>query len=331
MCARLGLPPRVHDGALAVAHHFKVPPPRLRVDGLPHRPQQLQALPARRVHELVAGPHKGADRGRGRVQVRHLVLVHDFPEPARGGVTRHPFKHHLGGPVEQGAVGHICVPRDPPAVGGAEEHVIAVGVERVLEGRRRVEHVPACGVEDAFGFPRAAGSVQDEARVLGVHPLRLRLARLSPHRRLPPLVSPFLHLHRRKALRGPQPTKHDGRVESAAQFVDQGHGVVQDLLQGDHLPAPHHPVLRDHHLGTRVHQPPRERLLAEAPKHHRVDRPDPRASEHGDAVLRHVRHEHPHPVALFHAFGSQRVGELVHLVHQLLVRVAIWLVRTFFV
>ena len=92
------------------------PPKGLGVDGLADGAQQLERRARRGRDWVVAGAHERADRRRRRVEVRDLVLVDDAPEAARVGPRRHPFKHDLGGAVQQGAVGDVGVARDPAAV-----------------------------------------------------------------------------------------------------------------------------------------------------------------------------------------------------------------------
>mmetsp|Transcript_2113 Transcript_2113/g.7553 ORF Transcript_2113/g.7553 Transcript_2113/m.7553 type:complete len:387 (-) Transcript_2113:1045-2205(-) len=167
----LRLPPRVHDRAPPLPHHLVVPPPGLRVDGLTHRPQEAQGLAARPRHEVVALFLKGAYRGGCSVERRHLVLVDNVPEAPGVREGGNAFKHHVGGPVEEGAVGEVGVPGDPPAVRGAEEDVAVAMVEDVFERGGRIDHVPRSGVHDSLRRARGPAGIQHKERVLGVHPL----------------------------------------------------------------------------------------------------------------------------------------------------------------
>lgn len=131
---RFRLPEGVDDGTPLVSHHVVVPLPGLRVDGLSHRPQDLQRpslVPADRwgssfrdsesrartvrggardspLHRLVAVLHQQPDGGRSRVELGHAVLVHDLPHATDvrvGGQTlelKHS-RHKVTG--EQVAVG----------------------------------------------------------------------------------------------------------------------------------------------------------------------------------------------------------------------------------
>jgi hypothetical protein len=85
VAAGLRLPPRVDDGATALADDLVVPVPGFRVDRFPDRAQQLQAGEIVFRHELVGLAHQQADRrGRG-VELVDGVLFADLPEPARIG------------------------------------------------------------------------------------------------------------------------------------------------------------------------------------------------------------------------------------------------------
>mmetsp|Transcript_20108 Transcript_20108/g.45532 ORF Transcript_20108/g.45532 Transcript_20108/m.45532 type:complete len:782 (+) Transcript_20108:193-2538(+) len=327
--ARLGLPPRVHDGAPRVAHHLEVPPPGLGVDGLADGPEQLEGLAGGAGHEVLAVRHEAADQGGRRVEVGHRVLVHHLPQPRRGGVGRHALEHHLGCAVKQRTVGYVRVPRNPSAVGRAEEDIAGLEVKGVLEGRRRPEQVAARCVEDALGLPSGAAGVEDEGGVLGVDPLGLALGRVLRRERLvPPHVPALHHLHGRRAIGGPEPLQHDGGLDRfSAHLLDQGQRRVDDSLERYQLPPAHHAVLRDHHSGPAVDDARGERLLAEPPKHHRVHGPEAGARQHRHAVFRDVGHEHRHAVPLLDTLGPQRLGQLVHLAQELRVRVRIRLVR----
>src|SRR5207245_9944282 len=72
---RLGLPPRVHDGATAPADDLPVPHPGLRVDRLADGAEQPQAREIATLRVFVAPLHERTNRGRRRVTDRYDVLA----------------------------------------------------------------------------------------------------------------------------------------------------------------------------------------------------------------------------------------------------------------
>nr|GFD47586.1 hypothetical protein [Tanacetum cinerariifolium] len=94
--AGFGLPPRIHDGAAALAHVLVVPVPGFLVDGLAHRAQHPQAAERVGQHVVNRMRHERADgRGRG-VENGDVVLVNDLPKPARRRVRGHTLEHERG-------------------------------------------------------------------------------------------------------------------------------------------------------------------------------------------------------------------------------------------
>ncbi len=150
--ARLGLPPCVDHRATTVSHDRVVPYPGLRVDRLAHRPEQPDARPVVFLHPGLPLAGKGANGRGGRVEDRHLVLVHHLPPAARIRVGRDPLEHEGRGPVGQRPVDDVGMARDPSDIGAAPEDVLIVVVKDVLEGVRRVDHVPARGVQHPLGL-----------------------------------------------------------------------------------------------------------------------------------------------------------------------------------
>ena len=69
-------------------------------------------------------------------------------------------------------------------------------------------------------------------------------------------------------------------------------------------------------FGLQSSMPGRQFLRREAAEHHRVDRADPRAGQHGEQRLRHHRHVKNDAVALADAEILQHGGERLHLGEQ---------------
>ena len=143
------------------------------IDRLADGAEQAQALARRRLHRRVALAHQRADRGRRGVEDRDLVLVDDAPEARGVGVIRHALEHQAGRAVRQRAIDDITVPGDPADVGRAPVDVVLAVVEDAGEGVVHVHQVAAARVQHALRLAGRSGRVEDEERILGVHPLRL--------------------------------------------------------------------------------------------------------------------------------------------------------------
>ena len=167
--AGLGLPPGVDDRAAVVADHAVVPQPGLGVDRLADAAEQAQAGARGLLHRRLAFAHQGADGGGRGVEDVDLVLVHHLPEAAGVGVGRHALEHQRGGAVGERAIDDVGVAGHPAHVGGAPVDLARLVVEHQFVGEAGPDHVAAGGVQHALRLAGAAGGVQDEQRVLGVH------------------------------------------------------------------------------------------------------------------------------------------------------------------
>mmetsp|Transcript_9282 Transcript_9282/g.23225 ORF Transcript_9282/g.23225 Transcript_9282/m.23225 type:complete len:276 (+) Transcript_9282:2002-2829(+) len=129
VAAGLGLPPGVCDGGSGAADDVVVPQPRVAVDGLADCAEDFEGGAGVFRDEFVAGALKGADSGRGGIQLGDVVAVGDVPEAAGVGVGWDALEEDLGGAVEEGPVSEVAVTGDPAAVCGAEEDVAGVVVK----------------------------------------------------------------------------------------------------------------------------------------------------------------------------------------------------------
>src|SRR5690606_15299115 len=108
----------------------------------------------------------------------------------------HALEHQAGAAVGQRSVHDVAVAGDPAHVGGAPVDVVVADVEHHLVGVGGVEQVATGGVQHALGLAGAAGGVEDEQRILGVHALGLALGRLAVHDGVVPAVAWHLHVDR---------------------------------------------------------------------------------------------------------------------------------------
>mmetsp|Transcript_39376 Transcript_39376/g.70554 ORF Transcript_39376/g.70554 Transcript_39376/m.70554 type:complete len:438 (-) Transcript_39376:1019-2332(-) len=191
VAARLRLPPSVHNGHDPLPDDLVVPAPGLRVDGLAHGAQHAEGVEHERGGPDVALAHEGADGGGRGVKLGHAVLVDDGPKAAGVGVRGDALEYHLRDAVQHGAVREVGVACDPTAVGGAEIDVVGVEVKDVFRGGGSVDHVAAGGVEDALRLAGGARGVEQEQRVLRLHPFAGALGGQTRDRVLPPHIAPL--------------------------------------------------------------------------------------------------------------------------------------------
>ena len=306
--AGLRLPPGVHHRAALAADVLPVPEPRLRVDRLADRAEQLQRAQVVPLHRLRTGLDERPDQSRRRVVLRDLVLLDDRPMAVDVRIGRVALIQHAGHAVGQRRVDDVAVSGHPADVGGAPPDVVVMDVEHVLVRERDVGEVAARGVLGGLGLCRRPRGVQQVEHVLRVHVLGLVVGRLALHHVVPPLVAPVLHRNvRARAL------EHHHLLDRRGALA----GLVGDVLERNEPALTSGLVLGDHHAGARGVHALRERVGGEAAEHHDVRRSDPRAGEHRDRKLGHHAHVDPDAVALLHSKLEQPVGEAAHLVLQL--------------
>ena len=102
--------------------------------GSPTEPSSRSELEVVLLDVLDAPLHAGADRGRGRVEDRHLVALDDLPPAVLGRVVGRALVHHDGRAVGERAVDDVAVAGDPADVGGAPVDVVVLEVEDELVG-----------------------------------------------------------------------------------------------------------------------------------------------------------------------------------------------------
>ena len=315
--AGLGLPPGVDDRAAFLAHHLVIPLPGFRVDRLAHGAQQFQAGAVGFGHRLVALAHQGTDGGgRGVVDV-DLVLVHHLPVTGGVRVGGHALEHQGGGAVGQRPVDDVAVAGDPAHVGGAPVDVAVLIVEHVLVGQGALQQVAGGGVHHALGLAGGAGGVQGEQRVLAVDPFRFAVRVRLGERVVVPDVTLVVPVDIAAGA-----FHHQAGVDRIAA----AQGLVGVGFQCHHLAAAHAFVGGDQGAGAGVLDAVLEGFRREAAEHHRVNRADAGAGQHGVGRFRDHRHVDHHPVAFFHAAVLQGVGEARHLLEQFLVGDVLFLV-----
>jgi len=240
--ARLGLPPRIDDGAFAPADDVVVPVPGLGVDGLADGAEDAEAGDVRFLDPGVAFLGDGADGRGGRVEDVDLVLLHYLPEAAHVGVVGHAFEHYGSGAVAQRRVDDVGMSRYPADVGGAPVDVLFMVIEDHLVGVGDEGEIAAGGVDNALGLARGTGGIEDKEGIFRVHPFGGAIGGGLGHHIVPPEVAPGLEV----ALDLVAHALHDDHLFHRGTLGDGGVGAV---LLGNGLGAPEGPVTGDQHLG----------------------------------------------------------------------------------
>ena len=253
--ARLSLPPRVHDRAVALADELVIPHPCLGVDRLADRTQEPERLHVVLVGMVLAQLHVRPDRGRGGVEDRDLVLLDHVPPSVGLGERRSALVEHRRRAQDHRTVDDVAVSRDPTDVGRAPPDVVFFEVEDPLQGRCRADGVAGVGVLDALRVTRRAGRVEDVEEVVRVQLLGLALAGLVGRDLVPPEVAP---LGPRHLVAGPLV---DDAVLDRRRLL---HRVIGLRLQSDLLAAAPEVVARDEELRVAVVEPLGQRRRAEA-------------------------------------------------------------------
>ena len=180
-------------------------------------------------------------------------------------------------------------------------------------GERHLGEIATGGVHDALGDGRGARGVQDEQQVLGVHVLGGAVVGRRPsggrvltaQQLVPPVVAAVGHGRRGAFVDGAGPAGHHHVVDARRLR----HGHIDVALEGCGRPASEPSVGSDHHPGLGVEDPVPQRVGREASEHHRVDRADAGAGQHGHHQLGDHRHVDGHPVAPADPEAAQHVGE----------------------
>ena len=242
------------------------------------------------------------------------MVLDDLPEAAVIRGVGRAFIHQDRRAVEERAVDHVGVARDPAHVGRAPEEVVAAEVEDILVGRVGVDHVAAHAVHDALGFAGGAGSVEQEEHLVGFLLDRFALVGDLGGGLMVPDVAAGLHDAARVGL---------ARVALEDEHVGAGravlHAFVDRLLQREELPAAVAAVHRDDRLRLRVVDAVADGFGREAAEHHRVDDAEAGAGEDRHRELGHHRHVDRDGVAAPEAHALEHVGEAADFGEQLAV------------
>ena len=111
--------------------------------------------------KLFAPLHERADRRRCSVKDRDAVVFDDLPEAALVRPVGCSLVHNAGRAIGQWAIDQIRVAGHPADVRRAPVRVVVLEIEDPLGSESRSDQVASSGMEDALGFARRSGGVED--------------------------------------------------------------------------------------------------------------------------------------------------------------------------
>ncbi len=255
-----------------------------------------------------------ADRGRCGEHDRHAILLDDLPPDAAVGADRRALvedRRHAG---DQRAIDDVAVPDHPPDVARGEKGLALVAAVDQLHGRGECDRVAAGVALHALGLAGGAAGVEDVARLGALEPraghliVEVRVAQRrvvhvaagNPGHRCQPAVD----------------EQHRG-----GRRLRQADRLVEQALVGHGLAAARARVRAHDHLRRRVVDACGEAHRGEPAEHHRVDRTDARARQHGEHRFRDHRHVDQHAIAAADAERAEHRRHAVHFAVQLAERV----------
>src|SRR5260221_1556720 len=167
----LCLPRGIHNRQFAAPDVLVIPYPGFRVDRLADRTEQAQACQVVPGRQFFAKAHQAANRGRGRVEDRHLVLVYNTPPPVSVRVGRNALEQYTGRGVHQWAVNAIAMAGHPTHIGGTPEHVARFDIKHKPGGGIGSHCIATLDVYHPLWLARAAAGIQYEEHIPAVHRL----------------------------------------------------------------------------------------------------------------------------------------------------------------
>ena len=177
---------------------------------------------------FLAEPHEHAKGSRGGEHGGDTVFLHLFPDHPGMRVIRSPFSHEYCGPCHQGTVDNIRMSDYPAYVRRGPVDILVLNVKKCLGQIIGTHHEPPVHMHHSLGFPRGAGRVEYEKRVLRVHDLRGAAVALGIQE-LPVIVFPFIQLY--LGFLAP-------KYYHAVHIVQIMEGIINHCLEADHLAPP---------------------------------------------------------------------------------------------
>ena len=254
--------------------------------------------------------------GRGRAEHdADVVFFHQAPPDAAVGLVvkalgGQALVHDRCHAANEWAINDVAVTHHPADVAGGKVGLTGfAAVDVGNAGSQR--HAIAAGVAlDALWFARGATGIERVTRCGGFEPHAgyFRIHVFGSHI-CPEMVASFDQVHWRQAA-----IRQQHRVGLVAGELN---GFIEQGLVRNNLAATRPAVGTDNDLGLRIFNACSQRARGKAAKHHRMDRTDTRAGEHGETGFRNHRHVNQHPVALLDTQVLQDGGHALDFTLQL--------------
>ncbi len=195
----------------------------------------------------------------------------------------------------------------PTEVSGTPVNITIVIVKHVLVGHGGIDHVATGGVQNAFWRTGRARGVQHEQRVFRIHWLWLAFGRGVLHQVFVTQVAPFGPGH--LIVTGAR--HHDHLVDLGVVLMLEG--GIHVLLQRDGTATTQTFICGNYKTRFAVHNPCGQSFRREATKHHRVDRTNTCAGQHGNGSFNNHGHVDGNHITLLDALILEHVGKLAGL------------------
>ncbi len=234
-----------------------------------------------------------------------LVFFDNAPPHARVGPRGQTFVHDGGHAGDQRAIDDVAVPHHPADVAGGKVGLAGLGIEDVLHaGSQR--HGIATGVAlHSLGLAGGTAGVERVAGVRGFHPLaRHGSVQVLCTQRRPVMVTARVHGGGHQA-----PVHHEngGRL-----VAGQRNRFIQQWLVRHAFAATRAGIGADDGHGLSILDARGERARGKTAKHHRMQRANAHAGQHGKGGLGNHGHVDEHAVALLHPQALQHGGHALH-------------------
>src|SRR5260370_12902984 len=123
--------------------------------------------------QFLAKAHQAANRGRGCVEDRHLVLVDNTPPPVSARVGRNALEQDTGRGVHQWAVNAIAMAGHPTHIGGTPKHIARFDIKHKLGGGIGSHPVAALDLYHPLRLSSAAPGLPRDKPIPAAHRLPL--------------------------------------------------------------------------------------------------------------------------------------------------------------